>query len=209
MKTKNAFGASQEYQKYLQEIGEPPKKGEDIFLPEGDFKKGVIADYLKLLKTMYEVNNEWLEKALSKSERYEKHLRFLRDKYIDHELGEIDYTDLVDYENTLDRRKRFSDLIKKYGRLVNWTSQRIQYLCKVARTIRSALRDTHKRLFGERIRKIREENKLSQQALADKLDIPKTTLRQYEIGKTEMSLWTLANFVKEFGISADSLLTFD
>lgn len=209
MKTKNAFGALREYQKYLQDKDKTQQEGEDIFLPKGDFKKGVIADYLNVLKQMYSVNEEQLKKAIDSLERYEKHSRFLRDKFIELELGEVDYTQLIDTEHTRDKRVRFIDLIKKYSELKEWLNSCISKYFATARVIRDALRDCHKRLFGERIRRIREENNLSQQALADRLDIPKTTLRQYEIGKTEMSLWTLANFVKAFGITADSLLTFD
>ena len=208
MKTKDAFGALKEYQKYLQEK-DKKIQGEDIFLPVDQYKKGLILDYLRILEQMYSINGERSENTLEKLERYEKHSKFLREKYIKLSLGEIDYTELTDSKIEQDKKKRLTNLIRKYSDLINWLRKRIDECCKYDRTIRAALRDTHKKLFGERVRKVREQNKLTQRAMAEKLEIPKTTYTQYEQGKSEMSLWTLANFVKQFGVTADSLLTME
>ena len=58
----------------------------------------------------------------------------------------------------------------------------------------------------KRLNEIRKEKKLSQKALAIKVGIPRTTLENYEVGKTDISTKSLYLICTKCRISADYLL---
>lgn len=60
--------------------------------------------------------------------------------------------------------------------------------------------------LGTRIAALRKEQGLSQQALADQLDIAQQTLAHYEVGRLRMPVSLLPEFSKIFGVSVDELL---
>lgn len=62
-------------------------------------------------------------------------------------------------------------------------------------------------MLGENIKYLRKRNSLSQQQLAETLDIPRTTLGDYERGHTEPNLDTLLKIARYFKHTIDSLLT--
>ncbi len=62
-------------------------------------------------------------------------------------------------------------------------------------------------MLGENIRYLRKKANLSQQQLAEILDVPRTTLGDYERGHTEPSLSTLIRIAGQFDVTVDNLLT--
>lgn len=56
------------------------------------------------------------------------------------------------------------------------------------------------------IRSIREDSDLTQQHLADMLNISQNTYSQYETGKIEWTASTLVKIADYFGVSVDYLL---
>lgn len=62
------------------------------------------------------------------------------------------------------------------------------------------------RLHGDRLRRMRELRKLTQDELADLVHIGKRTLRRYELNETEPDADVLARLVVELQVSADYLL---
>ncbi|WP_235298561.1 XRE family transcriptional regulator [Portibacter marinus] len=64
-------------------------------------------------------------------------------------------------------------------------------------------------MLAENLKYLRKKNKLSQQELADTMNIPRTTLGDYERGKTEPNIETLICFASYYGINLDQLLTSD
>ncbi len=60
--------------------------------------------------------------------------------------------------------------------------------------------------LGERLKLYRINSLLTQQQVADALNINRTTYTYYEIGKTEPSIETLFKLVKIFGITYEDLL---
>lgn len=60
--------------------------------------------------------------------------------------------------------------------------------------------------IGENIKFLRAKHKMSQQALADKLDVTRTSLSDYERMHTQMSNETLIKVSEVFDISLDALL---
>lgn len=63
--------------------------------------------------------------------------------------------------------------------------------------------------FSENLKYLRKHKKLSQQVLADQLDLPRTTLGDYERGNTEPSLAMLIRIAQYFDVSMDALLQED
>jgi len=59
--------------------------------------------------------------------------------------------------------------------------------------------------FGKRLKKLRKESKLTQQELADKLNIKRSTLAGYESGK-QPSYETLVKLSDIFNVSVDYIL---
>ncbi len=60
--------------------------------------------------------------------------------------------------------------------------------------------------FNERLKELREDNNLTQVALAKELLIDQRSLSFYEIGKYEPNLDTLKRMSLYFGVSADYIL---
>ena len=61
-------------------------------------------------------------------------------------------------------------------------------------------------MLSENIKFLRKKHHLSQQQLADVLNIPRTTLGDYERGHTEPNLDTLLQLAKHFALPVDQLL---
>lgn len=61
--------------------------------------------------------------------------------------------------------------------------------------------------FGERLAKLRDGKKLTQEGLAKILHISKSSLAMYEINKREPNIDTLVKIARYFGVSLDYLLT--
>lgn len=60
--------------------------------------------------------------------------------------------------------------------------------------------------MGQRIRKYRKALGMSQEMLAEKIDISTTHMSHIETGNTKMSLPVLAAIAKALNVSADSIL---
>ena len=60
--------------------------------------------------------------------------------------------------------------------------------------------------YGDRLKQLREEKKLSQQQLADKLKLNRSTYARYELNKTQPDYDTLEKLANFFGVSTDYLL---
>lgn len=60
--------------------------------------------------------------------------------------------------------------------------------------------------FGTKLRKLRKENELTQQQLADKLDVTKGTVSAYETNAKYPSIEVLIKISNVFSISSDYLL---
>lgn len=60
--------------------------------------------------------------------------------------------------------------------------------------------------FSERLRKLREEHGMLQRELADKLNLSRVTITQYERGKRSPEWDTLRKIADLFGVSVDYLL---
>lgn len=61
-------------------------------------------------------------------------------------------------------------------------------------------------LFGARIRMLRQQQGLTQQAVADQLQIDRTTYTKYEAGRVSPDQQGLVHLAVLFGVSVDSLL---
>jgi len=64
-------------------------------------------------------------------------------------------------------------------------------------------------LLSENIRKYRKLNQMSQDELADRLEVTRQSISLWETGQTQPSLDKIVAMAKLFGVSTDSLLTFD
>ncbi len=62
-------------------------------------------------------------------------------------------------------------------------------------------------MFPANLKYLRKKHKLSQQQLADSLQIPRTTLGDYERGHTEPNIETLVRIASHFDVSMDLLLS--
>lgn len=60
--------------------------------------------------------------------------------------------------------------------------------------------------FGERLAALRKERGLTQQALADRVDLHVTLVRRYEGGKTQPGFDALRKIAVALSVSADELL---
>lgn len=60
--------------------------------------------------------------------------------------------------------------------------------------------------IGQRIRKYRKVNSLSQEALAEKIGISTTHMSHIETGNTKLSLAVLVNLALALGVNTDDLL---
>jgi transcriptional regulator with XRE-family HTH domain len=64
-------------------------------------------------------------------------------------------------------------------------------------------------MLGKNLNYLRKKNKLSQQVLAEAMGLPRTTLGDYERGKTEPSLETLIKLAEYFDVKVDDLIRQD
>ncbi len=64
-------------------------------------------------------------------------------------------------------------------------------------------------IFGERLKRLRQSKKLTQQDLADELGISPSTIGMYEQGRREPDRTTLLAMSRFFGVSVDFLLAAD
>lgn len=62
------------------------------------------------------------------------------------------------------------------------------------------------KIFAQRLKSLRKEIGLSQEALAKKLNLDKSTIAKYETEKTSPSIEMLIIFAKFFKVSTDYLL---
>ena len=60
--------------------------------------------------------------------------------------------------------------------------------------------------IGNRLKTLRAEHDLSQEKLAEELDIARTTVSHLENGNREPSLYTLMAYAEHFGVSTDWIL---
>ena len=61
--------------------------------------------------------------------------------------------------------------------------------------------------YGDRLKRLRENKKLSQQQLADKLNINRSTYARYELNKTQPDYETLQKLAEFYNVSIDYILT--
>ncbi|MFI3327480.1 MAG: helix-turn-helix transcriptional regulator [Clostridia bacterium] len=61
--------------------------------------------------------------------------------------------------------------------------------------------------LSQRLRKMREYKKLTQQNVADYLGISRPTYTYYETGKTEPNLQTVVKLAQLYGVSTDLIIT--
>lgn len=61
-------------------------------------------------------------------------------------------------------------------------------------------------LFGERLRNLRKERGLTQQAVADRLQVDRTTYTKYEIGRVSPDPQGLSKLADMFAVTVDTLL---
>lgn len=61
-------------------------------------------------------------------------------------------------------------------------------------------------VFSDKIKNLREENKLTQQDIADLLNTSKQTISNYESGKNEPNLSTVVAIADYFGVTVDYLV---
>ena len=62
------------------------------------------------------------------------------------------------------------------------------------------------RIFANRLKELRNERHLSQQELADKLEMPRSTYGGYETEGKEPNIDTLCILANFFGVSTDYLM---
>lgn len=64
-------------------------------------------------------------------------------------------------------------------------------------------------MVGDKIKKLRNEKGIYQKDLADILSVSKSTVAMWETNKREPDLETIKNIAKYFGVSTDSLISFE
>lgn len=70
------------------------------------------------------------------------------------------------------------------------------------------MKESQKNILAENIKKLRKENKLTQEELARKADIAYTSLTKIEIGVIkEPSVYIVAKIANVFDVTIESLLT--
>ena len=69
------------------------------------------------------------------------------------------------------------------------------------------MEEAEKSLFAERLKALRRQLKLTQQQVADILQLERSTYAFYETGKTTPGLETLQGLARVFGVPVDDLLT--
>lgn len=72
------------------------------------------------------------------------------------------------------------------------------------------MKESQKNILAENIKRLRKENKLTQEELARKADIAYTSLTKIEIGVIkEPSVYVVAKIAKAFDVTIENLLTND
>jgi len=61
--------------------------------------------------------------------------------------------------------------------------------------------------YGDRLKKLRESKRISQQQLAEKLNINRSTYARYELNQTQPDYETLQKIANFYGVSTDYILT--
>lgn len=61
-------------------------------------------------------------------------------------------------------------------------------------------------MMGEKLRLARKKSKMSQEEVAEKLNIARSNISKYEHDKLEPNIYTLKQFCEIYGITADYLL---
>lgn len=62
------------------------------------------------------------------------------------------------------------------------------------------------KIFGMRLKELRKDEKLTQEELAEKMKVSKTTIVNYENGNRKVPLEMVVKFSKYFNVTVDSLL---
>ncbi len=62
-------------------------------------------------------------------------------------------------------------------------------------------------MISDKIRKLREERKFTQQQIADSLNIDRSTYAYYELGKTKPDVYTVMKLSKIFNVSYAEILS--
>jgi len=65
------------------------------------------------------------------------------------------------------------------------------------------------RKFGKNLRRIRQEGKLSQEALSDKAEVPRSQIARIERGEVNPTINTLKRIADALGIDVYQLFQFD
>jgi transcriptional regulator with XRE-family HTH domain len=60
--------------------------------------------------------------------------------------------------------------------------------------------------LGEKIKYLREEKEITQQAMADNLNVNRVTVTGYETGRRMPDVWTLKKIADYLGVTVDYLL---
>ncbi len=68
-------------------------------------------------------------------------------------------------------------------------------------------RNENREKFGQRLKKLRNNNDFTQQQVADALKIDRSTYSYYETGKTEPNYESTLKLAKIFGVTVQELLT--
>lgn len=66
-----------------------------------------------------------------------------------------------------------------------------------------------RQVFGQRLRLLRDYREMTQQQVADFLNVNRSTYSYYENGKTEPSITTLMRLAELFNVTLDSLLNME
>lgn len=65
----------------------------------------------------------------------------------------------------------------------------------------------YKEIFAEKLKKARSDTGLSQREVAKELNLSKSTIASYEMGRTEPDIETLAKLADFYQVSTDWLLS--
>lgn len=98
--------------------------------------------------------------------------------------------------------------LKHLNNFCNYFNTSIDYVLGLNSNInyKNSKKEIDLNLAGIRLKKFRQENKLTQSKLADKLNVARTMITQYELGKFLISTHSLYTISNKYHISADYLL---
>lgn len=80
-------------------------------------------------------------------------------------------------------------------------------MCLIIINILTNLREAGRMMLGERLTKLRKNKKLTQQELAKRIGITRSSLSQYEVNNRQPDYNTLKKFSDFFNVSIDYLIT--